>query len=57
MTKKEIQTLKFDFNMNILQLICFEEAVKILEFLTRTLFHDSMIRFDLGKQRDSHMGA
>jgi len=56
-TKKEIQTLKFDYNMNILQLICFEEAVKILEFLTRTLYHDNMIRFELGKQRDSHMGA
>lgn len=43
--------------MNILQLICFEEAIKILELLTRTLYHDSMIRFELGKQRDSHMGA
>ena len=38
-------------------MICFEEAVKILEFLTRMLFHDSIMRFELGSQRDSHMGA
>jgi hypothetical protein len=43
--------------MNILQLLCFEEAIKILEFLSRTIYHDTMLRFELGKHRDSHMGA
>jgi hypothetical protein len=56
-TKKEIQTLKFESNMNILQLICFEEAIKIFEYLTRFLTSDSQTRFDLAKERDSHNGA
>lgn len=43
--------------MNILQLICFEEAVKILDLVTRTLHNDSMAMIDLGKHRETHMGA
>jgi hypothetical protein len=38
-------------------LICFEEAIKIIELISRTLHHDTMLRFELGKHRDSHMGA
>lgn len=56
-TKKELTTLKFESNMNLLQLICFEEAVKIFEFITRVLAHDQQIRQELGKERDSHNGA
>ena len=49
--------MKFESNMNILQLICFEEAVKIFELVNRTLAHDSKVRFELGEHRDSHNGA
>lgn len=56
-SKKEIQSLRFESNMNILQLICFEEAVKIFDMLNRNLSHDSKVRFELGEHRDSHNGC
>ena len=43
--------------MNILQLCCFEEAVKIFDFITRQLNNDSAIKIELAKHRDSYSGA
>ena len=40
-TKKEIMSLRFNYNMNLLQLICFEEATLILDFI-RAKFEDDM---------------
>ena len=56
-SKKEIKNLRFDAGMNILQLICFEESVKILDFLTRTLLSDSKLRFELAAHRDELTGV
>lgn len=43
--------------MNILQLICFEESVKILDYLTRTLLNDGNLRFELAEHRDDLTGV
>jgi hypothetical protein len=34
-SKQEIRNMRFGYNMNLLQLVCFEEAVKILDFIRR----------------------
>lgn len=39
--KKEVMTLRFNYNMNLLQLICFEEATLILKFI-QAKFEDDM---------------
>lgn len=56
-SRKEIQNLIFNFNMNILQLVVFEEAIRIFDYLTRFMINDSILRINLGKHRDSHMGS
>ena len=39
--KKEVMNLRFNYNMNLLQLICFEEAALILDFI-RAKFEDDI---------------
>jgi len=33
LTRKEYLGMRFQYNMNLLQLVCFEEANRILEFM------------------------
>lgn len=39
-TKLEMVTLRFGYNMNLLQLVCFEEATSILKYMSQQLVGD-----------------
>lgn len=39
-TKLEMNTMRFEYNMNLLQLVCHEEAINILNYLVIQLEND-----------------
>lgn len=58
LTFKEIEELRFEYDMNFLQLVCHEEALKILVWLTHTKLKDNeRMRTVLAAYRDSHLGS
>ena len=56
-TRLEMVTLRFNYNMNLLQLVCFEEATKILKYMTQVLDGDDETKIQMSKHRDAHMGS
>ena len=56
-TKLEMNTLRFDYNMNLLQLVCHEEAVSILQYMVTQLENDSETKRLLRSHRDGHLGS
>jgi len=57
LTIKEIEELRFDFNMNFLQLVCHEDAKDILKWLTEKLVDHQKLKIMMAKYRDSHLGS
>ena len=53
----ELTTLRFEYNMNILQLVCHEEALEILQYLCQFLAAHEGLRKELTNYRDSHLGS
>lgn len=57
-TLDEIRTLRFEYSMNILQLVCHEESETILDWLTKdVLANEPTIRKELADYRDAHLGS
>lgn len=50
-------TIRFHLDMNLLQLVCHEEAVNILAYITYVLQDDPDARHKMAEHRDSHMGS
>lgn len=49
--------LRFEYNMNLLQYICNEEAVKILRHLSWELESEPELKKALAEHKDSHLGS
>ena len=43
--------------MNLLQLVCNEEAVEILIYITQRLENKSELKLELVEYRDAHLGS
>lgn len=56
-TRKEYLDLRFNYHMNLLQLICFEEATLILDCLRQKFFDDPEAKMAMARHRDAHMGS
>lgn len=56
-SKKECLSLRFNYNMNLLQLVCFEEASLILDQMRHKFANDDITKRTLAQHRDSHMGS
>lgn len=54
-TLNDIKDLRFDYKMNTLQMVCHEESIKILRWLTAQVPFDD--RRELAEYRDSHLGS
>jgi hypothetical protein len=50
-------TLKFEYDMNLLQLVCHEEAVSILDHLVHELEHEPELKQKMVDYHDSHLGS
>lgn len=57
LTKKEYLGLRFGYNMNLLQLVCFEEASLILDTMRHKFANDEIAKRAMAQHRDSHMGS
>ena len=57
LSKKEYLNLRFDYNMNVLQLVCFEEASLILDTMRHKFANDDIAKRAMAQHRDSHMGS
>ena len=44
LTRKEFLNMRFQYNMNLLQLVCFEEASLILEAMRHKFSNDEMAK-------------
>ena len=44
LSKKEYLNLRFDYNMNVLQLVCFEEAHLILDTIRHKFANDDIAK-------------
>ena len=56
-TKLEMNTLRFEYNMNLLQLVCHEEATNILNYLVLQLENDKAAKKQMVEHRDGHLGS
>jgi len=56
-TKLEMNTLRFEYNMNLLQLVCHEEAINILNYLVLQLENDRAAKKQMVEHRDGHLGS
>ena len=57
LSKKEYLNLRFEYNMNVLQLVCFEEANLILDTMRHKFENDDIAKRAMAQHRDSHMGS
>ena len=57
LTRKEFLGMRFNYNMNLLQLVCFEEASLILEAMRHKFSNDEQTKKQMAEHRDSHMGS
>ena len=57
LSKKEYRDLRFDYDMNVLQLVCFEEASLILDAMRHKFENDDIAKRAMAQHRDSHMGS
>ena len=57
LSRKEYLNLRFNYNMNLLQLVCFEEASRILESMRHKFANDDDAKMRMAQHRDSHMGS
>ena len=55
--KEEMISMRFEYNMNLLQLACFEEATCILRYITEVLADDAQTRLSMGKHRENNLGS
>ena len=55
--KDEVMKMRFDYNMNLLQLICFEEANLILDFIRAKFEGDIEAKRQLAQHRETSMGS
>lgn len=49
--------MRFDYNMNLLQLCCHEEAILILQWLTVKLRDQEKLKTAMTEHRDSKVGS
>ena len=54
-TTEEMALLRFDCNMNLLQLVCHERAISILKYITKVT--DPLQREQMASYRDEHLGS
>ena len=54
---QEVSQIRFEYNMNLLQLVCHEEAVQILNYLIIMLDAEVYLKETLVNNRDSHLGS
>lgn len=52
-----MNTLRFQYNMNLLQLVCHEEAANILNYLYLQLENDNSAKKQMVEHRDGHLGS
>ena len=60
LSRKEYLNMRFKFennDMNLLQLVCFEEANLILEFMRVKFADDEAAKKQMAEHRDTHMGS
>lgn len=58
LTMEEIESFRFDCQMNLLQLVCHEESVSILEYLTQEVLHEfPEKRKEMASFRDDYLGS
>lgn len=57
LSRKEYLNMRFQQNMNLLQLVCFEEASLILEFIRKQFENDEEAKRQMAQHRDKHMGS
>ena len=55
--KNEVMKMRFNYDMNLLQLICFEEASLILDFIRAKFEDDKNSKKLLAEHRDAEMGS
>ena len=57
LSTREYLELRFNYNMNLLQLVCFEEATRILDVIRQKFAQDEESKRQMSSHRDSHMGS
>lgn len=55
MTEDEYKTLRFRDNMNILQMVCHEEATCVLQYMKINLTES--LRYQIALHRDDYLGS
>jgi hypothetical protein len=56
-TVEEMQTLRFELNMNFLQLVCHEESLEILKFMVLKFNGQDNAKRAMARHRDNHLGS
>ena len=57
LSKSEYLKMRFDSDMNLLQLVCFEEAHLILEQMRHKFANDQVAKRSMANHKDSHLGS
>ena len=57
LSTRDCLNMRFNYNMNLLQLVCFEEANLILDAMRFKFADDEAAKFQMAQHRDSHMGS
>ena len=56
-SRNEYLKMRFAYNMNLLQLVCFEEANYILDQMRHKFANDHIAKKHMAEHRDSHLGS
>lgn len=54
----DCKTMRFEYQMNVLQLICHEESIFALDYVTKVILaNEPSLRKELAEYRDAHLGS
>ena len=56
-TPLEMQNMRFELNMNFLQLTCHEEAIDILKYMVQQFKGETEAKKSMARHKDSHLGS
>lgn len=56
-TLEEMQSFRFELNMNFLQLVCHEESIEILKYMVQKFNGEDSAKREMTRHRDSHLGS
>lgn len=55
---EDVKSMKFEYKMNVLQLMCHEESIFTLDYMTKILLaNEPSLRKELAEYRDAHLGS